>query len=50
MQIIPLFDLKNILQDLEAHSKSAHVKAFQASQKERENLSLTVQLYTPVSI
>merc|ERR1712110_819258 len=37
-------------EDLEAHSKSVHVKAFQASQKERENLSLTVQCYSPVSI
>merc|ERR1712150_158468 len=35
-------------EDLEAHSKSVHVKAFQASQKENENLSLTVHVYSPV--
>merc|ERR1711893_12818 len=37
-------------EDLEAHSKSAHVKAFQASQKEKTNLSLTVQVYSPVTM
>ena len=41
--------MKNI-EDLEAHSKSAHVKAFQASQKAKENVKLTVQCFVPTAL
>merc|ERR1712113_1302673 len=37
-------------EDLEAHSKSAHVKAFQVSQKAKENVKLTVQCFVPTAL
>merc|ERR1712212_1175803 len=37
-------------EDLEAHSKSAHVKAFQASQKVKENIKLIVQCFVPAAV